>query len=157
MWVSLSKTALPGCVVREPREVGAIKAVEGALGVRFPEELRALLLETDGVTMTEQVTRFEVLEFEFIWSIGRIQTENTDFLREEVLRKRYESFDEALFFAGFLNGDRVFFRIVDGRTPSSEVFLWNHETDHREKIAESLTEFVKQCDWTGKKKLTADY
>lgn len=151
MWVSLFKTTLPGCVVHEPREAGVIEAVEGALGVRFPEELKSLLLETDGVMMTEQVTRFEVLEFEFIWSMERIQTENTDFMREEVLRKRYGSFDEALFFAGFLNGDRVFFRKIKGRVASTEVFLWNHETDHREKIAESLTEFVKQNTWTGKR------
>ena len=54
------------------------------------------------------------------------------------------------FFAHESNGDQFFFPIqANGRINRKDIFVWNHESDEREWVANNLEQFVEQ--WFGEK------
>lgn len=112
-------------------------AAEAALGIAFPDELRSLLGETDGVVGEYGLG--------LVWPLDQIVKDNLEFRGCEGFRDLYMPFDCLLFFGDAGNGDQFAFPIqADGAIHRSDVFAWTHEDDGRKWIASSLKSFLER-------------
>jgi hypothetical protein len=120
-----------------------IQRAEAALGVAFPEELVAVLSETNGVDGEYGLG--------LIWPIERIESDNAAFRKNTDFAELYMPFDHLLFFADAGNGDQFAFAIRNGVIRSADIFVWNHENDSRTWGASTLKQYL---EWwlTGKLK-----
>lgn len=145
MWKEFIRNLTADCEFRAAALTGQLDDAEARLGVRFPDSLRSLFGESDGV------------EGEYglglIWPLDRIVKDNLDFRRRPDFQDVYMPFDHLLFFADAGNGDQFAFPInADGVIHRGDVFAWSHEDDSRTFVAPSLREYL---DWwlSGKIKL----
>jgi hypothetical protein len=102
------------------------------LGVRFPDDLVALLRETNGVEGESGDG--------FIWPIERIVSDNLTFRAS--FHDIYMPFDALLFFGDAGNGDQFAFPITS-KGPKDRVFVWGHEDDGRNWYADSLRQYLE--------------
>jgi hypothetical protein len=137
MWKELIQKLTDKCEFMAPTTADQLDAAEEKLGVKFPDDLRSLLGESDGI------------EGEYglglVWPLDRIVEDNLNFRRSENFRDIYMPFDHLLFFGDAGNGDQFAFSIhADGVIHRFDVFAWNHEDDSRNWVAPSLEIFF---DW----------
>ena len=95
----------------EPAEEQALFAAETQLGTRFPQLLRELLAESNGV-------RGEY-DLALIWPVERIVTDNQSFRESESFRTLDMPFEGLLFFADAGNGDHFAFAVAGGQVRRS--------------------------------------
>jgi SMI1 / KNR4 family (SUKH-1) len=119
-----------------------IEAVQKALGIALPDELVALLSETDGVADKHGGW--------FIWSCKQIRDDNLRFRSHPDFRELYMPFDSLVFFGDAGNGDQFAFPVCGQTIPRRDVFAWNHENDSRTWVAPDLEKFV---EWWFKEKI----
>jgi hypothetical protein len=124
-----------GLVSRAPASEAQLTDAEAKLAVRLPDELRALVLASDGV-------RGEY-ELRLVWSVEKIANENLAFRENADFRTLYMPFDHLLFFGDAGNGDQFAFTVLAGEVRRRDVFVWNHETDSRTWIAPNLPMFLE--------------
>ena len=115
--------------------VTAIAGAEYALSISFPDELRTLLQESNGV--------MGQYELGLVWDIERIQRDNLHFRGNNDFRDLYMPFDHLLFFADAGNGDQFAFPIQNGTIHRNDVFVWDHECDDRRWVAGSLKQYLQ--------------
>ncbi|MCX4462499.1 SMI1/KNR4 family protein [Streptomyces sp. NBC_01728] len=132
MWTELV-TALPGSTAFQPAASEAsLRRCAAALRHPLPEDLAALLRESNGI------------EGEYgaglIWPAERIVSENLTMREDAELATLYMPFDPLLFFADAGNGD-LFALLPTIRRP--DVFLWNHEDDSRTWVAPNLAKYLE--------------
>jgi hypothetical protein len=106
--------------------------------MRFPDELSALLRETDGV--------LDQYGGGLIWSVDRIVDENTTFRSSPSFAELHMPFSSVLFFADAGNGDQFLFPLTSVGA-RRDVFVWDHEDDSRRWYASSLDQYVEW--WLG--------
>ncbi|MCQ8770605.1 SMI1/KNR4 family protein [Streptomyces telluris] len=112
----------------------AVDAIEGILRQNVPGDLEGLLLEVNGV--------MDKFGTDLVWSAERIVDDNSAFRVNPSFAELYASFDSLLFFGDNGGGDQfAFFRNPD----RSEVVVWDHETDERRVVAETLEQYVVRC------------
>lgn len=122
---------------RPPAQGEAIEELEAGLGVSLPDELRALLFETDGLTADYGA--------DIVWSASQILRRNLEMRRTEAFESLYMPFQCLLFFGDDGGGDMYAFPIqADGRINNPDIFQWNHETDARIWLASGLRMFFEQ-------------
>ncbi len=121
---------------------------ETTLNVTFPEELAALLSETNGVMNQMRFSTSpgadEMVDTGYLfWSVSKIREENLT-LREWAngANNSYLPLDGFLFFADAGNGDLFGYAITNRRIPSGDIYMWNHEDDSRTPVAPSLRTFL---------------
>lgn len=143
MWQEIVKHYSSAIIVRGGASESAIQLAERALGVKFPSDLKTLLLESDGI------------EGEYglgiVWPLDRIVEENLSFRGSADFKELYMPFDCLLFFAAAGNGDQFAFPIHAGGIHRDDVFAWNHEDDSRTWAAPSLSKYL---EWWLNGKLT---
>lgn len=113
----------------------AIVSAESKLGQEFPDDLKALLLETNGV--------FGSYGLPLVWPLDRIVADNTDFRSRTDFVDLYMPFSSLLFFADAGNGDQFAFSILNDKIRKSDVFAWNHENDSRMWVAPDLGRYFE--------------
>lgn len=126
-----------------PVNPGVLAAIEAALMMQLPADLRGLYAEMDGVDdpsvfwrvimPTEEIVPENARLRELV-SIGHPQLYATNF-------------NDYLFFAGRGNGDMFGFPIREGVIQQSQVVDWDHEMDVVSPIADSLRDFLRW--WVG--------
>ncbi len=125
----------PDLKLHEPAALSALTAIETGLGTRLPPDLRALLLETNGISgdFGDGV----------VWSAEQILESNRTFRTYPDFSDLYMPFDPLLFFGDNGGGDQFAFI----RTPErdEDVFVWDHETDSRLWAANSLHDYVHRA------------
>ncbi|CAM3967453.1 SMI1/KNR4 family protein [Ectopseudomonas alcaliphila] len=135
MWQELVKQHSGAIIVREAASESAIQLAERTLAVKFPSDLQALLLESDGI------------EGEYghglVWQLDRIVEENLSFRESAEFKELYMPFDCLLFFADAGNGDQFAFPIQTGGIRRDDIFVWNHEDDSRTWAAPSLSKYLE--------------
>ena len=140
MWRELVERVCSDCKLAAPASEQSLNDAEAALGVGLPPELRALLLESNGIG-----DRFG----DGILSAEQIITRNLE-MRDIVDDDLYMSFDSLLCFGDAGNGDVFFFPVQgNGKVNNPDIFLWEHEDDSRKWIAGNLESFVEK--WYGGK------
>jgi hypothetical protein len=144
MWRERIKRVTHAAEFAQPASQGHIEAAERVLKIGIPDELRGLLLESDGVVGEYGLG--------LVWPIARIESDNLQFRTMPDYRELYMPFDVLLFFADAGNGDHFGFPIQAGAIRRPDVFAWNHEDDSRCWVAPSLERYL---DWwlSGKLKL----
>ena len=113
-----------------------VAAAERALRVPLPEELRALLLESDGIA-DRYGTRT-------VWQVAELVRRNVAFRTEPSFRELYMPFDAMLFFGEAGDGDQFFHRILDGEVRHPDIYVWSHETDSRSWRSPTLAAFLER-------------
>ena len=143
MWQELIEQHSDAVNVRVGASDSAIRFAERTLIVKFPGDLKTLLLESDGI------------EGEYglglVWPLDRIVEDNLSFRRNTEFKELYMPFDCLLFFADAGNGDQFAFPIHAGGIRRDDVFVWNHEDDSRTWAAPSLSKYL---EWWLSGKLT---
>lgn len=138
MWIELAAEASAQAQFAPPADAAAIDRVEGRLGQQVPADLRALLLESDGI--------LGEFDEDIVWTAERIAADNASFRVNPSYAELYEPFDKLMFFGDNGGGDQ--FAFVPGE-PAAGVVVWEHETDVRRKVADDLADYLRQI-------LTAD-
>jgi hypothetical protein len=136
MWRALIERLDAEAEFHPPATPEQLRAVEAALGVALPEELRDLLSQTNGAEVTYGAG--------LIWSAEQIVHRNLE-MRREWRRGELAGtmpIDHLLCFGDLGNGDLVFFPIT-AEGVSNRVFLWDHEDDSRTSSAVSLADYLQ--------------
>jgi SMI1/KNR4 family protein SUKH-1 len=124
-----------GLASADPASEEDIAAAESAVGCELPDDLRALLDQTDG------------LGDGLVLSAGEIAQVNLDMRTTRDFAELYMPFEPLLFFGAEGNGDLYAFRILAGDARSTDVFVWDHESDSRTATAFGLERYVRGERW----------
>lgn len=136
-WKELITSEATDAEFAPPATESQLIAVEDALGIPLPPQLRDLLREFDGVTADYGAG--------LVWSIADIQRHNQEFRTTEAFRELYMPFDHLLFFGDDGSGDQFAFAIdADGQIRKHDVYRWEHESDARSWFAARLEQFFKK-------------
>lgn len=118
-----------------PTSAANIAIAEAALQARFPDALRSLLLESDGV-MDRGASMW------LIWTLERIIEDNRS-LRAKELQSLYERDFRSLVFFADAGADGILFGFpVVAGTCAPCVMVWHPIDDDLDPVATSLEEFV---------------
>lgn len=126
----------PKAVFNAPAPAADIEAAERELGTPLPEELKALLRESNGAL--EHPGGFSIY-----WPIAEIRDTNLEFRTKEDFKDIFMPFDCLLFFADAGNGDPFAYSVLAGAVRRDDIFVWNHEDDSRTWCAPSLETFLQ--------------
>jgi SMI1/KNR4 family protein SUKH-1 len=133
MWLELA--AELGLASAGPASEEDIAAAESAVGCELPGDLRSLLVETDG------------LGDGLVLSAGEIAQVNREMRTTADFAELYMPFEPLLFFGAEGNGDLYAFPILAGVARSTDVFVWDHESDSRTATAFGLERYVRGERW----------
>ncbi len=113
-----------------------IESAEEYVGFEFPEELKALLRETNG-------NRDFLLSAERIVSTVKANREfYTEYFDEEEFEEKINYF---LPFATNGCGDYYGYRILEnGETDSSAIYIWEHELFEIRKVAKNISQLISK-------------
>ena len=109
---------------------------EAAVGYPFPEELKALLRETDG-------------DHWLLWSAREIM-ENAKLLPGfldgcDTFEEYLEKVARHIFFAGNGCGDYYCYRVLpDGQVDSSQIYIWEHEIFEHHVVARDIPDLIRK-------------
>jgi hypothetical protein len=135
MWRELIGRLYGDAEFAAPASDGEIDEIERRLGQAVPDGLRELLRQANGV-------RAEYGSG-LVWSAQEIVRENTEFRRNGDLGGLYGSFDRLMFIGDNGGGDQ--FGYVQGPSgPHGGVYVWDHETDERKRVATSLEDYLRR-------------
>ena len=132
MWRELIDSVERQGVFSRPASEDLIGQAERQLGMVFPDELRRLLGETDGIEGQYGLG--------IIWPVERIVADNIRFRTAE--GEGYMPFESLLFFADAGNGDQFAFPVTAAGQARDEVFAWDHEDHSRRWFADSLRGYL---------------
>jgi SMI1-KNR4 cell-wall len=110
---------------------------EQELGHLLPDELRAVLAETNGIEGE--------YEIDVLWSAERIAMDNTEFRSSADFSELYMPFDPLVFFADAGDGNQFAIALRG----NFEIFEWHHENDSRVWVAPTVLRFIEDF-MTGK-------
>jgi cell wall assembly regulator SMI1 len=130
----LALSAYPQAEFAPPASAEAIGEIELRLGSSVPEDLRALLRESNGVLGEYSV--------DAVWTAERIADDNAAFRADASFAQLYQPFDGLLFFGDNGGGDQFAYRADD---PQAGIIVWDHETDDRRKVADDLADYLRQA------------
>jgi len=119
----------------EPCNPKELLEIEDVLGIRLPEDLKSLLLETNGIN--------DIFGLHIIWSKERIKTNNLRFRSRAIALNSAQTGANLLFFADAGNGDQYAFNVQDAKVEPSKILIWRHEDDRIEIAANSLAQYLK--------------
>ena len=135
MWRELIRDLDPQSTFFPGATMLQLTALEKALSITLREELKSLLMESNGV-------RGEY-ELRLIWSTEKIVQRNLHMRTSAALRESYMPFENLLFFADAGNGDQFAYSIIQGASLRPDIFAWDHENDSRTWVAPSLRRYIE--------------
>jgi len=120
--------------VQDPCSEDEIQSAEAYVGCAFPEELKALLRETNGDNW-------------FLLSAERIAEHvktNREIFPEYLEPDEFEEkVNRFVFFATNGCGDYYCYRVLEnGKTDPSAIYMWEHELYEVREIAKSIAELI---------------
>lgn len=133
-WKELIQSLVEDAEFFPPTTLEQLHQAEEAVRAELPDELKSLLMETDGAFG---------MYLGLIWPTQQIAEDNL------ALRVDYkpiypnEGLDTLLCFAEAGNGDLFAYKITDGRVVTTDIYAWNHEDDSRVVIASSLKDYLQ--------------
>ncbi len=136
-WRDLVLRLFPDAKFSPPCTASQLAEAEQELKVKFPEELRSLYLETNGVNVLHGS--------ELVWPIPEMVAQNEIFWEDEDFAKLYMPFNCLLFFGAVGDGDQFAYRILAGEIPdTSWIYKWEHENDNRVWFARDLADLFQR-------------
>jgi hypothetical protein len=140
MWRELLLEVTPRVAFFPPAELTELERAERAFGLLLPEELRSLLLESNGlhdVTVDEWPQRV-------LWSIEEIVEQNLKMRADPDRAETYMRFDSLLFFADAgVDGILFAFQITAAnKVKQRNIVAWYPIEDSRPVVAFSLRDYM---------------
>jgi cell wall assembly regulator SMI1 len=135
MWKELVGGLYDDAEFALPASDEEIDQIERRLGQPVPDELRDLLRQTDGVRADYGSG--------LVWSVREIVEENARFRQNADFAGLYLPFDQLMFLGDNGGGDQ-FAHVRDPAVRPGDVFVWNHETDERKRVAGSLEDYLRR-------------
>ncbi|MFD7296592.1 SMI1/KNR4 family protein [Streptomyces sp. NPDC059897] len=133
MWRELIGSRGVAVAFSRPAPSAEVVRVESSLSQALPPELRTLLLEANGLQ--------DQYGTDVIWSAAQVLEENLVARSDEAFAQLYAPFDPFVFFGDNGGGDRFAFL---AEAPQDGVWVWDHETDERTRVAGSLQEYLRR-------------
>lgn len=131
-YVELARHCLDSIECFPPASEKDVSGAEAALSIVFPEELKKLWKETDGLYWHG---------YPLVMQVPELQTQNRAF-RDGDICDFYMPFDSLLVFGETATGDYFFYPIQrDGKT-REDIFLLDHEIDSRQYFCHNLRELI---------------
>jgi hypothetical protein len=130
-------------IFQQPATMEAIEAVEEKVGVTFHDELRSLLLETDGIREWMKTDNWEGDIGYLVFSLDQIEDVNITLRTLEGYPDIYMPFENLLFVAPTGTGNYFGYSILNGEIRRKDIFVWNHDNDSRVHVAPSLKQFIE--------------
>lgn len=120
--------------VVEPCSEEEIQKAEEYVGFSFPEELKALLRETNG-------DRFLLLSAERIMEHVRLNREiYPEYLEPDEFEEKVDRF---VYFATNGCGDYYCYRVLpDGSTDGTAIYIWEHELFEIREVAKDIADLI---------------
>ena len=120
--------------LQEPCSEDDILKAEKYVGFSFPEELKALLRETDG-------DRWLLLSAEEI--INNVKT-NLEIFPEYLEPQEFEeNINRYIFFATNGCGDYYCYRVLEnGETDTSAIYIWEHELFEIREVVKDISDLI---------------
>ncbi|TDC11386.1 SMI1/KNR4 family protein [Nonomuraea longispora] len=134
MWNDLIGRLYDGAQFATPASDEEIDQIQRRLGQEVPVELRDFLRGTNGVQ--------DEYGSGLVWSVQQIIEENEAFRRSADFARLYMSFDQLMFVGDNGGGDQ--FAYVRVPVARDDVFVWDHETDDRKRVAGSLKDYLER-------------
>jgi cell wall assembly regulator SMI1 len=134
VWRELIERLYDDAEFAAPASDTEIDQIELRLGQTVPETLRELLRETNGVLGDSS---------RLVWSAQEIIRENAGFRQDAEFAALYMSFDQLMFMADNGGGDQ-FAHVRVPRRGLDDVFVWDHESDTRQWVANSLQDYLQR-------------
>ncbi|MDQ0723831.1 hypothetical protein QF049_005092 [Paenibacillus sp. W4I10] len=134
MWKEYFRGISEEYAFSSPASGDEIAKVESLFHVTLPQELKEILLETNGVRA--------IYDLGLIWSVDRIKNENKHY-RDDHFQEYYMPFDNLIFFGESGIGDLFAFPVTGEGICRVDVFVWNHENDSRKWVAPSVSKYVE--------------
>ncbi|WP_346097120.1 SMI1/KNR4 family protein [Streptomyces olivaceiscleroticus] len=131
MWPELIARWADDLEVQEPAQEADLKRAEESLGEPLPPGLRRLLAEFNGLA--------DCYGTDLIWPADQMAETNAEFRESLSFAKLYGPFGDLVFFGDNGGGDQFALRRGDVDGP---IVVWDHETDSRTVVAESLQEYL---------------
>ena len=135
MWRDLIKGLTNEYEFFPPASSVQLETVEKSLSVILPNELRELLIETNGVK--------DEYGYWLIWPTESIESENLSYRSNPDFRELYMPFESLLFFAEHGNGDLYAYVITSIGITRRDIFIWEHESDSRRWCAFGLARYFE--------------
>ncbi|MBO8196022.1 SMI1/KNR4 family protein [Streptomyces oryzae] len=133
MWRDMIRRLYQDAEFSAPAADAEIDHIERRLGQPVPDALRGLLRESNGVR--------DEYGAGLVWSVREIVEQNAEFRANSDFSAHYMSFEQLMFMADNGGGDQfAFVRVPAGRP--DDVFVWDHETDERKRVALSLADYL---------------
>jgi len=117
-----------------PATTEELLTTEQRLGHKLPDELRQLLLESNGI-------QGDAYGLGLLWTAERIAEDNLLFRQNPDFAELYMPFEGLLFFADSGGGDQFGIKL----SGINEVYLWDHESDNRTWVAPNIMRLLE--DW----------
>src|SRR5258708_7361503 len=124
-WRKWLPTLDPDIELRQPAIESSIDAAEAALNLKFPDDLKNLLLATDGVVGS--------FKYWLVWPTAKIVEQNHHYRSFADFKSLYMPFDNLLFIGEVGNGDLFAYPIMASGSAQekNDIFRWRHESDDR--------------------------
>ena len=135
MWIEYVSKYLEKANFNSPALYLNIISVEKDLKVKLPDELRELLIETNGIK--------DQFLSDLIWPLERIKNDNLMFRNFNDFKELYMPFDHLLFFSDSGTGDQFAYAILNGEIRRNDIFVWDHESDSRKWVASSMKQYIE--------------
>ena len=147
MWIEHLSALCDCCNFNPPATPAQIAAAEVSLGVWLPEELRSLLLETDGLSVSPPSLCEPGVCFGVVNRLSEIVEENKQFRDLEADRSPEDTrpaFASLLFIASHVNGDFIAYRVQGDRVSDATLLILSHEDwNDCKEIASSLQAWLE--------------
>jgi hypothetical protein len=134
-WIDRARALRPSCIFAPPATQEALADLEVALGAPLPDDLRELLLESNGIADDDGRR--------WVFGVERIRQKNAE-LRAPKNRAHHMPLDSLLFFAA-VEERRDLFGLALGRIRDAHppVFVYLPRDDSRVHVADSLDAWLE--------------
>src|SRR4051812_16179542 len=133
MWKEMIWSAFPDAEFSPPARTEEVDQIERELGQPVPMDLRSLLMESNGVLGEWSI--------DIVWPAERVVKDNKNFRTHEGFSELYQPFDGLMFFGSNAGGDQFAYVV---NAPEEGVFVWEHESDERRKVADDLADYLQK-------------
>lgn len=135
MWKEYIQSLDAGCKFQPPATEEQIAEVEAYLSVPLPEELRQLLLESNGVESENGDS--------IVFSTKGIFGTNEEMRNDKEFAELFMPFDNLLFFADDIGGNFFGYGITKCGIVTDMIFCWDHDSDNRLSVHWKLKPYLK--------------
>jgi cell wall assembly regulator SMI1 len=136
VWIEWLKSLNSSLRFRTPATLQEIEDAEREIGMSFPEDLKELLLETNGFSFGEY-------DDTFLESVHGIVVLNTTARPDNVLDEFMPTSGLFFFGGGLINGDELAIAVEGSDYPLGSVVYWSHEDDTRSVVADTFRELLE--------------